>query len=321
MPTYPDISSQAFKHPLDQQAEQALRSVPGFDLLAKSFSEYLYERPQQILLMGNDLKVGPRQYATLYGIYRQCLRDLDMSPEPNLYVSQNPSANAYSLGSEHPYIVFNTALLDLLDEEEIRVILAHELGHLKCDHSILIQMSFWVMGAANFLGDITLGLGKAITTGLVYAFYEWRRKAELSADRAALLVSDDLNLVLRTLMKCAGGSQKYLHECNLEEFIRQGEAYRQLDQDNLNQIYKFIIYNGGNGSFLTHPFSVERVHYLQEWFNSESYRQIRRGNYAKTGVKSSINVDANDRESERLQRQIAELQAEIERAKRQRNHE
>jgi Zn-dependent protease with chaperone function len=321
MPTYPDISSQAFKHPLDQQAEQALRSVPGFDLLAKSFSEYLYERPQQILLMGNDLKVGPRQYATLYGIYRQCLRDLDMSPEPNLYVSQNPSANAYSLGSEHPYIVFNTALLDLLDEEEIRVILAHELGHLKCDHSILIQMSFWVMGAANFLGGITLGLGKAITTGLVYAFYEWRRKAELSADRAALLVSDDLNVVLRTLMKCAGGSQKYLHECNLEEFIRQGEAYRQLDQDNLNQIYKFLIYNGGNGSFLTHPFSVERVHYLQEWFNSESYRQIRRGNYAKTGVKSSINVDANDSESERLQRQIAELQAEIERAKRQRNHE
>ncbi|MDT3675377.1 M48 family metallopeptidase [Microcystis wesenbergii] len=321
MPTYPDISSQAFKHPLDQQAEQALRSVPGFDLLAKSFSEYLYERPQQILLMGNDLKVGPRQYATLYGIYRQCLRDLDMSPEPNLYVSQNPSANAYSLGSEHPYIVFNTALLDLLDEEEIRVILAHELGHLKCDHSILIQMSFWVMGAANFLGDITLGLGKAITTGLVYAFYEWRRKAELSADRGALLVTDDLNLVLRTLMKCAGGSQKYLHECNLEEFIRQGEAYRQLDQDNLNQIYKFLIYNGGNGSFLTHPFSVERVHYLQEWFNSESYRQIRRGNYAKTGVKSSINVDANDSESERLQRQIAELQAEIERAKRQRNPE
>lgn len=321
MPSYPDISSQAFKHPLDQQAEQALRSVPGFDLLAKSFSEYLYERPQQILLMGNDLKVGPRQYATLYGIYRQCLRDLDMSPEPNLYVSQNPLANAYSLGSEHPYIVFNTALLDLLDEEEIRVILAHELGHLKCDHSILIQMSFWVIGAANLLGDITLGLGKAITTGLVYAFYEWRRKAELSADRAALLVTDDLNLVLRTLMKCAGGSQKYLHECNLEEFIRQGEAYRQLDQDNLNQIYKFIIYNGGNGSFLTHPFSVERVHYLQEWFNSESYRQIRRGNYAKIGVKSSINVDANDSESERLQRQIAALQAEIERAKRQRNHE
>ncbi|GEA27772.1 protease HtpX [Microcystis aeruginosa NIES-4325] len=321
MPTYPDISSQAFKHPLDQQAEQALRSVPGFDLLAKSFSEYLYERPQQILLMGNDLKVGPRQYATLYGIYRQCLRDLDMSPEPNLYVSQNPLANAYSLGSEHPYIVFNTALLDLLDEEEIRVILAHELGHLKCDHSILIQMSFWVMGAANLLGDITLGLGKAITTGLVYAFYEWRRKAELSADRAALLVTDDLNLVLRTLMKCAGGSQKYLHECNLEEFIRQGEAYRQLDQDNLNQIYKFLIYNGGKGSFFNHPFFVERVQYLQQWFNSESYRQIRQGNYAKTGVKSSINIDANDSESERLQRQIAELQAEIERAKRQRNHE
>ncbi|MFM7882064.1 MAG: peptidase M48, partial [Microcystis panniformis] len=36
---------------------------------------------------------------------------------------------------------------------------------------------------------------------------------------------------------------------------------------------------------------------------------------------SSINVNANDSESERLQRQIVELQAEIERAKRQRNYE
>jgi Zn-dependent protease with chaperone function len=317
MPSYPDISGQAFKHPLDRQAESALRSVPGFDLLAKSFSEYLYERPQQILLLGNDLKVGPRQYSTLYGIYRECLRDLDVSPEPTLYVSQNPLANAYSLGSEQPYIVFNTALLDLLDEEEIRTILAHELGHLKCDHSILIQMSFWVTGAANLLGDLTLGLGKAITTGLVYAFYEWRRKAELSADRAALLVTDNLNTVLRTLMKCAGGSQKYLHECNLDEFIRQSENYHQLDNDNLNQIYKFFIYNGGNGTFLTHPFSVERVRFLQEWFDSEEYRQIRSGNYPRQGRERSIRVDANESEAQQLRRQIEELQAEIDRVRRE----
>ena len=41
MATYPGISSDAFKHPLDQQAEQALRSVPGFDLVSRKFVEFL----------------------------------------------------------------------------------------------------------------------------------------------------------------------------------------------------------------------------------------------------------------------------------------
>ncbi len=321
MPTYIGLSKDAFRHPLDQQAEQALRSVPGFDLLAKSFSEYFYERPQQIFLLGNNLKASSRQYSTLYGIYRECLRDLDIASEPTLYVSQEPFANAYSLGHEQPYIVINTTLLDLLDEPELRTVLAHELGHLKCEHSILIQMAIWVMGAASLLGDLTLGVGKLMTTGLIYAFYEWRRKAELSADRASLLVMDDLKPVLKTMMKLSGGSMKYNHECSLEEFERQADEYRNLDQDNLNQLYKFLIYNGGNGSFLTHPFAVERVHYLKEWINSPEYRQIRQGNYQRTAVNTAaqqVNNQGSQQEAESLRRQIEELKAEIHRVKQQR---
>jgi Zn-dependent protease with chaperone function len=317
MPTYPGISAHAFRHPLDQQAEIALRSVPGFDLLAKSFLEYLYERPQNIYLTGNDIKVGPRQYASLYGIYRECTRDLDIYPEPTLYISQNPLVNAYSLGHEQPYLVINTALLDLLEEEEIRVVLSHELGHLKCEHSVLIQMSLWAMQTAAFLGDLTLGIGKVITSGLLYAFYEWRRKAELSADRASLLVTDNLKIVLRTMMKLAGGSQKYMHECSLEEFIRQAQEYQSLDQDNLNQIYKFLIYNNQNGSFLTHPFAVERVNYLQDWASSQTYQNIRCGQYQRVGEEGAVEVNYRSEAEEiaKLQAEIDRLQAEIKRAK------
>ncbi|MGK7874015.1 MAG: M48 family metallopeptidase [Xenococcaceae cyanobacterium] len=321
MPTYTGISSEAFRHPLDQQAEQALRSVPGFDLLASSFVEYLYERPQQIYLLGNNIQVGPRQYSTLYGIFRECVRDLDIYPEPTLYVNQSREANSYALGHEHPYIVFNTDLLDLLSEAEIRTVLAHELGHIKCDHTILIQMAIWAMGAASLLGEITLGLGNLITTGLIYAFYEWRRKAELSADRAAMLVMDDLNPIMHTMMKLAGGSIKYAHECNLKEFIRQSENYQKLDEDSLNQLYKFLIYNGVNGTFLSHPFPVERLHYIREWANSEEYRQICQGNYRRVGAEGSVEVDSSESESEAevLRRQIEELQAEINRVRSQKN--
>ncbi|MEC4984445.1 MAG: M48 family metalloprotease [Oscillatoria sp. PMC 1068.18] len=321
MPSYPGISSEAFRHPLDRQAELTLRSVPGFNILARSFVEYLYERPQNIYLLGNNIQVGPRQYSTVYGIFRECVRDLDIHPEPTLFVTQNPVVNAYSLGHERPYIVLNTGLLDLLDEIEIRTVLAHELGHIKCDHSILIQMAIWAMGAASLLGELTLGLGNLINSGLIYAFYEWRRKAELSADRAAMLVIDDQRPIMQMMMKSAGGSHKYAHECSLKEFIQQADDYQELDQkDSLNQIYKFLIYNGGNGAFLTHPFPVERLHYLREWVNSTEYQQIRQGNYQRSEASGAVNVDsqASQTEVEELRRQVEELQREIEREKQRR---
>jgi Zn-dependent protease with chaperone function len=317
MPTYPGISSEAFRHPLDRQAEQALRNLPGFELVASNFIKYFYERPQTIYLQGNAIQANPRQYSTLYGIFRECLRDLEIYPEPSLFVSQNPLANSYTMGRELPYIVVNTELLELMNETELRTVLAHELGHIKCDHTILIQMAMWVMGAASLLGELTLGLGNVISSGLILAFYEWRRKAELSADRAALLVMDDVQPIMLTMMKLAGGSKKYAHECSLEEFKKQATDFQELDRDNLNQVYKFLIANGGNGTFLSHPFPVERLHYLQQWANSSEYNQIKQGNYARAVAKGSVDVnsEASEAETRELQNQIEELQREIDQLK------
>lgn len=318
MPTYTGISSEAFRHPLDRQAEQSLRSVPGFDLVARKFVEFLVERPQYVYLMGNSIAVGPRQYSTLYGIFRECVRDLDIYPEPALFVSQTPLVNAYALGQDLPYMVLNTGLLDLFNEDELRAVVAHELGHIKCGHTTLIQMASWAITAAFSLADLTMGFSRILSTGLILAFYEWLRKAELSADRAALLVMDDINPVMRTMMKMAGGSSRYGHECSLDEFRRQAQRYQELDEDGLNQVYKFFLYNNvSQGVFLTHPFTVERVSYLQEWGTSEEYQQIKRGNYPRSGARGSVEVkpEASQGEVEQLQRQIEELQREIKRRK------
>jgi Zn-dependent protease with chaperone function len=294
-----------------------LRSVPGFDLIASKFVEFIYERPQYVYLMGNALQVGPRQYASIYHIFRECARDLDIFPEPGLFVSQNPQVNSYALGQEHPYIILNTGLLDLVDEAELRVVLAHELGHIKCGHPILNQMSIWAMGVASMIGELTFGLGNLVNSGLIYAFYEWRRKAELSADRAALLVTDDLKSVMKSMMQLAGVSTKYAHECSLDEFIRQSEQYRDLDQDGLNQVYKFLFYNGGQGMMLSHPFPVERIQYLKEWNDSVEYSKIRSGNYQQATAEGSVNVKAEKSQDEvdDLRRQIEELQNQINRIK------
>lgn len=335
MPNYPGISSDTFRHPLDQEAELTLRRVPGFDLVARKFIEFIYERPQFVYLMGNAIEVNHRQYSSVYQIFRECVTCLDISPEPILFVNQNPIANSYSLGQEKPYIVLYSGLLDLLTEAELRSVLAHELGHIKCGHTTLTQMAIWVMNAASALGEVTFGLGNLISSGLIFAFYEWRRKAELSADRAALLGTDDLETVLQTMMKVSGGSHRYAHELNLKEFTQQSKRYQNLDEDGLNQIYKLLIYNGGMGMILSHPFPVERVSYVQEWAGSEEYQRIRNGEYS-VSTSGAVDVDintSNDRnmsnanpsntktsksaldEAERLRREVERLQKEIDRRK------
>ncbi len=317
MASYPGIKAEAFRHPLDRQAEQTLRSLPGFDFLARKFVEFFAERPQLVFLMGNTIQVGPRQYSTIYHMFRECVRDLDITYEPKLFIEQNAVANSYSLGKENPCIVINTGILDLLSEVEIRAVLAHELGHIKCGHTILIQMAKWVSQAATAIGQVTFGVGKFVSQGLLLAFYEWRRKAELSCDRAALLVIEDLNTVMKTMMKISGGSINYAHECHLQEFIKQSEEYQALDEDGLNQVYKLLMYSGVIGEMQSHPFAVERVHYLREWAVSPEYEQIRQGNYMRSPEEGAVNVEVNnDTETDRLRRQLEELQREIERIRR-----
>lgn len=324
MPTYKGISSEAFRHPLDRQAEQALRNLPGFDLIARKFVELVYERPQLVYLMGNTIQVGPRQYSTIYQIFRECVRDLDIYPEPTLFVSQNSQSNSYALGQENPYIVVNTAILDLLDESELRAVLAHELGHIKCGHTILIQMAMWAMDTASALGELTFGIGNIFSQALIYAFFEWRRRAELTGDRAALLVMGDVRPVMTSMMKLSGGSVKYAYECSLAELLKQSEKYQALDENGLNQVYKFLMYEGAKSTMLSHPFPVERLHYLQQWAVSEEYQEICRGNYQRCQgqakpkpASDKVNVASEDAEdeAENLRHQIEELQQEINKKK------
>ncbi|MBD1922902.1 M48 family metallopeptidase [Microcoleus sp. FACHB-831] len=321
MPTYTGISSEAFRHPLDRQAEQALRSVPGFDIIAGKFVEFVSERPNFIYQLGNSIQVGPRQYGSIYGLFRECVRTLDIYPEPTLFISQTPLANAFALGQERPFIVLNSGLLDLLTEAELRAVVAHELGHLKCGHTTLTQMAIWALQAINLIGNATFGISRLVSTGLILAFYEWSRKAELSADRAALLVMDDLNPVMHCMMKLAGGSVQHVNESSLEEFIRQSDNYQELDQDGLNQVYKFLLYNNvAQGVFLSHPFPVERLRYIREWATSEEYRQIRQGNYQRASAEGAVNVSSEtptNNEVEALRRQLEELQREIDRIRSQ----
>lgn len=96
----------------------------------------------------------------------------------------------------------------------MQAVIAHEMGHLKCDHGVWLTM-------ANVLASNTTSVLPLLSGAVEDALLRWLRAAELTCDRAALLVAQDHRLVISSLMKLAGGSPKLNKELNIEAFLKQ----------------------------------------------------------------------------------------------------
>ena len=147
---------------------------------------------------------------------------LDLEKVPPMYVNQDPQPNAMCIGLDEPIIVVTTGLVELLDEEEMRAVVGHEVGHALSGHSVYRTILLFLTNLAVRVAWIPLG--NLAIMAIVTALREWFRKSELSADRAGLLVGQDLQASMRGLMKIAGGN--HLHEMNVDAFLAAGRGVR-----------------------------------------------------------------------------------------------
>lgn len=278
---FKDIDPSAIQHPLDRKATEQLRKLRGFDTVVKKYLEFGYERINRVLNNASNLKVGPRQMPVLHQMLREGCAVLDM-PEPELYVSQVPEVNAYTFGHTMPYIVVNAGLLEMMEEDEVMGVIAHELGHIKCHHvlytAMVSQVDVLIAIARQFLPAVGSLIGLGVQLTVEVALINWMRRAELTGDRASLLVMQDPRPCVSMLAKLAGGSSKAVYQLDPEEFLNQAHAYKEEgDSGTVNRFYQLL----ANSKKGTHPFAVERAHYLNEWIDSTEYDQILAGNYPR----------------------------------------
>lgn len=237
--------------------------------------EYGFERIDYIAHIGGGIRVGPRQMAMHYAMLRECCNTLDVA-EPELYVMQG-EVNAYTSGHNHPFIILETGLLELMDDDEVMAVIAHELGHIKCGHVLYKTMARGLKPLIEMAGKATLGVGSIVGSGVESALSAWDRRAELSADRAALLGMQNTGPCLTMLMKLAGGTTRHLQSLDSEQFLNQARAYKEgLDQKTSDRFYRFIANMGS-----THPFPVVRARALDEWAGTAEYNDILAGNYTR----------------------------------------
>lgn len=268
------ITKEAFVAEGDRLALNALEKVPLLPKVLELFFKYGIDRWLYCRNMSMAIRVGPNQYPSLHKMLIEACEVLDM-PEPELYVSNNPFTNAFAGGVERPYIVLRSSIIDAMDDEQLMSVIGHELGHIKADHILLRSVAITLLPFIHQLGAQMFGVQVA-TFALQIAFYEWVRQSEFTADRAGLLVSQDLKTSIMAEMVLAGGPNRYAEEMNLDAFMDQARAYQ--DAEPLDQIGKVIVWLM-ESRFYSHPMPVARAQAMERWVQSGEFEKILRGEY------------------------------------------
>lgn len=284
---FPGISSRAYEHPADRSALVALRRLSGFDTVFKALSGLLPERSLRLLFLSDSVRVSETQFAHLHTMLRDACYILDLEKVPQMYVTQDPKPNAMCIGLDEPIITVTTGLVELLDEEEMRAVVGHEVGHTLSGHSVYRTILLFLTNLAVKVAWIPLG--NMAVMAIVTALREWFRKSELSADRAGLLVGQDLQASMRGLMKIAGGN--HLHEMNVDSFLEQAEEY-EAGGDLRDSVLKIL-----NMLPRTHPFTTVRAAELKKWAESRDYQRIMDGHYPRRTEDKDASVSDSFRES------------------------
>jgi Zn-dependent protease with chaperone function len=260
------LKADRFRHPLDLQATNTLKQLPGLDIAIRSVLGSVAEQFFYLNNIASSVLVSEKQLPHLHKLLIEACEILDLEP-PQLYIQQNPTPNAYTFAmrGKQPFVVLHTSLIEMLTPEEIQAVIAHELGHLKCEHGVYLTMANLVVLAANMLPP----WGTVLAQSLQEQMLQWVRCAEFSCDRAALLAIQDPKVVMSVLMKLAGGSPTLAPQLNLDAFIEQAKAYDSVGTDSLGEMLQ-----AAQTAQLTHPVPVIRAREIDRWASSAEYQSI-----------------------------------------------
>lgn len=250
----------------------------------ESLSKYLVaEDLEQDFLLHNlvdNTRLSEADFPGLHRSLRHACEQLGLPTVPSVFLDTNPAPHAVSVAGETGVMVLTSGMLDLLSEDELAAAVAHEVGHLASGHA------YYNLLAENFAGISHLasavpGLAAA-TMAVKLPLYDWYRKADLSADRAAVLAMGDADPVVRMISKLAGGTPKMAGRVSADSLRAQAHDMREttevLKRGGLRKRTSYYFSAVVMGSmFRTQPWPAIRLLEAEAWASSEQRRAIDAG--------------------------------------------
>jgi Zn-dependent protease with chaperone function len=241
-----------YTYTFDRQSRVAFENTRPVALAVEA-SVRLFKQMGKHQLLGHAVKVSDRQFPRIYAITKRACDTLQITM-PHVFIVNDPRFNAGTLGTnDDSFIVVHSALVDQYTDEELLTVIGHECGHIHNSHvAYLTALHYLTYMAGMFLPWILQPALVALRT--------WSRRAEVTCDRAGMLVARDQPAAERAITKLAVGSRKLYEEFNLDAFLEQHEEGSQ-------GIGKYM------EVFATHPWLPKRVLAMRVFGESQLYQK------------------------------------------------
>lgn len=203
----------------------------------------------------------------------QRLAARDGLPMPKLYYVDTPIPNAFATGRSpsHAAVAVTSGIMEILTDDELEAVLAHELGHVKNRDMLVSTVAATVAGAISYLAQ--------------FAFYFGGSSDDDNSNPLAMLLAVILAPIAAMLIQMAvSRSREYLADEYSHEVLGTGEplarALRKLEDWKLSQppidaspsqeasahlmFANMFSMHGLAALFSTHPSTEDRVERLRE---------------------------------------------------------
>ncbi|MDA3837974.1 MAG: M48 family metallopeptidase [Candidatus Delongbacteria bacterium] len=205
-----------------------------------------------------NFKITKEMTPKLFKLCNDVKKTLKFSDKIDFFVVNSPEMNAFAIPSNYkelPHrIAFNSTIIDKMDDDELKFVIGHEIGH-------LVTKTYKINQMMSFIFQ-----NKSPNLLLKQKYLFWGKLCELSADRFGLIANNNVEKAISSFFKLISGLPKNIIDFNLKAFIKQNE-------ENLE---KHI--NEMSSQRISHPIPALRVISLDRFSKSALYKHI-----AKTG--------------------------------------
>lgn len=282
--TLTPIDCERYIHNADRTALATLKKIPLLDTVCSKILTFLNDRQMSIINMSSKIHITKQQLPKIYLMVESICKKLGIEM-PELYLELSREPNAYAYGTEKYTIVIHSGLLECFEDDEIYAVLAHECGHIACNHMLYHTIARVVLGSGKLglheltnafvgkgiVGNIVGGAVSAVDNALELALYHWYRCSEFSADRVATICCGSASPVIETMMRLAGGTTHVDSEINKELFISQAKEYKQIvDESKVNKVLEFLLTKDNE-----HPLLAVRAFEAQQFSMSEEFANVK----------------------------------------------
>jgi heat shock protein HtpX len=142
----------------DGTTESLLIVMAVFLVFATLINLFAYFFSKKIALKVHKVRIIKREdNPRLYGIVENIATSAGLRM-PEVGISNNPSPNAFATGRgpKNAAVVATTGLLDLLDDRELRGVMAHELAHVKNRDVLIMSIAATIAGAISIMARFVL---------------------------------------------------------------------------------------------------------------------------------------------------------------------